>query len=70
MPGPCILLVIVARSGGQHNGLEMGGAPVGSRDSSSPKESQSLQMSADLLSVYEREDEDGGEGHGNSNGYA
>ncbi len=51
-------------------GWKWGGAPVGSRDPSSPKESQSLQVSADLLSVYEREDEDGGEGHGNSNGYA
>ncbi len=27
-------------------------------------------VSADLLSVYEREDKDGGEGRGDSNGYA
>ncbi len=47
-----------------------GGSEIGSGDSSSLKESQSLQMSADLLCVYEREDKDGGEGGGDSNGYA
>ncbi len=51
-------------------GWKWGGCPVGSRDPSSLKESQSLQVSADLLCVYEREDEDGGECRGNSNGYA
>ncbi len=51
-------------------GWKWGEPEVGSWESPSPKESQSLQVSADLLCVYEREDEDGGEGRGNSNGYA
>ncbi len=51
-------------------GWEWRVSPVGPWDSPSMEESESLQMSADLLGVYEREDEDGGEGHGNSNSYA
>ncbi len=51
-------------------GWKWGGSPVGSWDPSSAKESQSLQVSADLLSIYECEDEDDGEGCGNSDGYA
>ncbi len=51
-------------------GWKWGGAPVGSGDPSSSKESQSLQVSANLLGVYEGEDEDGGEGRGDSDGYA
>ncbi len=43
---------------------------VGSGNSPSSKESQLLQMSVDLLCVYECEDKDGGESRGNSNGYA
>ncbi len=37
-------------------GREWGGSKVGSWGPPSSKESQSLQMSADLLCVYERED--------------
>ncbi len=51
-------------------GWKWGGCPVGSRDPPSSKESQLLQVSADLLHVYKREDKDGGEGGGDSNGYA
>ncbi len=43
---------------------------IGSGNPPSSKESQSLQVSADLLCAYEREDQDGGESHGNSDGYA
>ncbi len=45
-------------------------SPISPWDPPSAEESESLQVSADLLSVYEHEDEDGGEGCGNSNGYA
>ncbi len=45
-------------------------SPVSPWDSPSAEESESLQMSVDLLSVDEREDKDGGEGHGNRNGDA
>ncbi len=67
------------RADGRSSSLEAGddivgwkwsGAPVGSRDPSSLKESQSLQVSADFLCIYKREDEDGGESRGNSDGYA
>ncbi len=51
-------------------GWEWCGSPVSPWDSPSAEESKSLQMSADFLSVYKCEDEDGGEGRGNSNGYA
>ncbi len=46
------------------------GAPVGSGDPPSLEESQSLQVTVDLLSIYEREDEGGGEGRGNHDGDA
>ncbi len=49
---------------------EWGESEVGSWESPSSKESQSLQVSADLLCVYEREDWDGGEGGCNGDGYA
>ncbi len=45
-------------------------SPVSPWDSPSAEESESLQVSADLLSVYECEDKDGGESHGNRNGDA
>ncbi len=45
-------------------------SPVGPWDSPSVEESDSLQKSADLLSVDEREEDGGGGGGGNSNGYA
>ncbi len=48
-------------------GWEWGVPKVGSRDSSSMKESQSLEMSADLLCIYEGEDEDSDEGGGDGN---
>ncbi len=51
-------------------GWELCSSPVGPWDSPSMEESESLQVSADLLSVYEREDEDGGESRGDSNSYA
>ncbi len=51
-------------------GREWGGSEIGSQDSPSSEKSQSLQMSVNLLSVYEREDEDGDEGGGDSDGYA
>ncbi len=49
---------------------EWGGSEIGSWDSSSSEESQSLQVSADFLSVYKREDKSGCKSGGNSNGYA
>ncbi len=49
---------------------EWGESKVGSWDSPSSKEPQLLEMSADLLSVYECEDKDSGEGCGDGNGYA
>ncbi len=48
-------------------GWEWGIPEVSSRDSSSAKDSQSLEMSADLLCIYEGEDENGDEGGGNGN---
>ncbi len=45
-------------------------SPVGSWDSPSAEESESLQVSANLLSIYKHEDKEGGEGRGNSEGYA
>ncbi len=51
-------------------GREWGGSEISSRDSPSLEKSQSLQMSVNLLSIYEREDEDGDEGGGDSDGYA
>ncbi len=49
---------------------EWGESEVGPWESPSLKEPQSLQVSADFLSVYEHGDKDGGEGRGNSDGYA
>ncbi len=51
-------------------GWEWGESEVSSWESPPSKESQSLQVSADLLCIYECEDKDGGKGRGNSNGYA
>ncbi len=70
MPDPFGLLVVTARSGGRHSGLGMVRFPSQSLDSPSLEESESLQVSADLLSVDEHEEENGGEGCGNSDGYA
>ncbi len=51
-------------------GRERGCSEVCSWNSPPSEESQSLKVSSDFLRVYEREDQDGGEGGGNSNGYA